>query len=338
MADLDSDGDDDLISGSWPGEIFLFRGGPGRTFAPPEMLRDWDDEIIAIGGGVEERDGEILVTGHGEFETIDGKSVVRYHGEILENRDDKPMAITGTASAVFAADWDDDGDHDLIAGFIGGDVHYLENAGTAKEWAFADAVALEAGGEPIRVEGDAGPHVADWDGDGDLDLLVGAGSGAVSWFENVGSRKQPKLAAAVGLVSAGRAEFGENAPREPVRGIRAKVCTADWNGDGRLDLLLGDFATQRPARPDPTPEEQAKHDELRAEIERLEPEYQKAVQRFFDSRERKESAETRAKLQAEYSELSQKMQSLREQLPPDYENHGWVWLFLRAPIAQAAQD
>ena len=28
--------------------------------------------------------------------------------------------------------------------------------------------------------------------------------------------------------------------------MRAKVCVADWNGDGRLDLLVGDFATQKP--------------------------------------------------------------------------------------------
>ena len=36
--DLDGDGHIDLISGSWPGEIFFFRGGPKRTFAAPVKL------------------------------------------------------------------------------------------------------------------------------------------------------------------------------------------------------------------------------------------------------------------------------------------------------------
>jgi hypothetical protein len=27
------------------------------------------------------------------------------------------------------------------------------------------------------------------------------------------------------------------------------------------------------------------------------------------------------------------MQELREKLPPEYENHGWIWLFQRRPGA-----
>jgi hypothetical protein len=27
--------------------------------------------------------------------------------------------------------------------------------------------------------------------------------------------------------------------------VRSKVCAADWNGDGRLDLLVGDFTAQQ---------------------------------------------------------------------------------------------
>ncbi len=28
------------------------------------------------------------------------------------------------------------------------------------------------------------------------------------------------------------------------------------------------------------------------------------------------------------------MQELRAKLPPEYENHGWVWLFLRTPARE----
>src|SRR3972149_931184 len=50
-------------SGSGP-----LRGGPGRTFAPPEMIRDRAGEIINVGGGITESDGQILIRGHVDFE------------------------------------------------------------------------------------------------------------------------------------------------------------------------------------------------------------------------------------------------------------------------------
>ena len=97
--------------------------------------------------------------------------------------------------------------------------------------------------------------MADWDGDGQKDLLVGAGDGSVTLFRNTGTATAPELAAGVTLVPKGEVEYGADAPREPRRGVRAKVCATDWDGDGRLDLLLGDFATQKPDRPEPTPEQ-----------------------------------------------------------------------------------
>ena len=44
--DINNDGHIDIISGSWPGEIFLFKGGPDHTFAAPEMIKDKDGNII----------------------------------------------------------------------------------------------------------------------------------------------------------------------------------------------------------------------------------------------------------------------------------------------------
>jgi hypothetical protein len=65
--------------------------------------------------------------------------------------------------------------------------------------ALADPVRIEANGKPIDTEvGHAAPWVADFDGDGVQDLLVGQFGGGILWiFHNEGTNAQPKLAAGV---------------------------------------------------------------------------------------------------------------------------------------------
>jgi hypothetical protein len=332
LVDLDGDGHLDLISGSWPGEIFFFRGGPGRTFAAPEMLKDKDGQIINIGGGIREQgDGTTLITGHATFEQTKEGSFVNYHGKRIKSTPDKQVWVTGSASAVHAVDWNGDGVLDLLVGNIGGQVHLIPNEGTRTKPAFGKPRPLEAGGKPIQVPGgDAGPFAADWDGDGKIDLIVGAGDGSVWFYRNIGTAKEPKLAAGEMLVGPGSATYGPDAPREPRRGVRAKVCVVDWNGDGRPDLLVGDFTTQKPDRPEPTAAQRAEQDKLRAELEVQQKEYRTLIDKVYGpKRERKEADLEKARKQLQ--EVQRKMQDLQAKLPPEYENHGWVWLFLRKP-------
>jgi hypothetical protein len=327
--DIDGDGRPDLLSGSWPGELFLFRGTADRSFAAPEMLKDKNGEIINIGGGItEDPDGGILVRGTAKWETVDGRTFVSYRGQRIESTPEKPVATTSTASVVSAADWDGDGDLDLIVGNIDGNVHLIPNEGTAKSYSFGKEVPLEAHGRPVHVASRAGPCVADWDGDGDLDLLVGADDGSVSLFRNTGSRKSPKLASPVQLVGPGEASYGPQAPKEVRRGIRSKICVADWNGDGRLDLLVGDLAYQKADLPEPTPDEKAKQDQVRQELEPLQKHFRELIDKLGGPA-RVRTQEERDKVMEELNQTSRQMQTLRSQLPREYENHGWVWLFVR---------
>ena len=331
LVDLDSDGNVDLISGSWPGELFFFARHPDGSFVAPEMLKDEDGAYINIGGGIKEEGNQILITGNGDFVEKDGKTVVMYHGEELKPKPGKQFAITGTASAVHAIDWDADGDQDLLVGDIRGNVWLVPNEGDAKHLAFGKEQHVKAGGQDVVVGGDAGPTCADWDGDGDFDLLVGDGEGKVSWFENVGKKGEPKLAAAKCIVEEGSCKYDATAPAEPTRGIRAKICAADWNGDGQLDLLLGDFATQRPPEMVRTAEEIAKAEEATKELKKLQARYSELVSKLYSGNGPTLPDDEKKKLEDEFEKLGERMGELRKSVPPEYDNHGWVWLFLRAP-------
>ncbi|MCF7973166.1 MAG: FG-GAP-like repeat-containing protein [Phycisphaerae bacterium] len=319
----------DLISGSWPGEVYLFKGGPNHTFAKPVMLKHKQGDPINVGGGIEERaDGSMLVRGKVDWETTDEGTVVVYRGKRIKSTPEKPLSSTGTASTVRAADWDGDGDMDLIVGSISGEVHWIPNEGTPEAWAFGQAVPLKVGSQPLDVGGRAGPFAADWDGDGDLDLIVGAENGSVSLFANTGTRTAPILAKATEIVPPGQVTYGPGASKTPQRGSRAKVCVADWNGDGKLDLLVGDMATQKPDLPDPTPDQVAEYDRLRKALEPLNKRYSELIDKLM-GQSRVRTEKERAEVQAELQKVGQHMQELQSRLPRDYETHGWVWLFLR---------
>lgn len=332
--DLNGDGINDLISGSWPGEIFFFKGLGAGQYDAPIKIKDKSGKAINPGGGVQRSgNNELLIAGDAKFEERDGKQFIVYEGESYEVK--AGGGITGMASAVHAVDLDGDGDLDLVIGNIRGDVYVVPNEGSAKEWAFGNAQSLKVNdGTVVHAAGNASPFVADWDGDGKPDLLLGAGDGSVTLYRNSGTVEQrtklPVYAPGRVLVPAAEpSRYGADASRTPARGGRAKICAADWNGDGKLDLLLGDYTTQKPDRPDPTPEQKARQDKLRAQLSALQPDYTKAMQAYTDAREKGKSKEEREQAQKTFFATMEKMRAIQQKLPPEYESHGWVWLFVR---------
>jgi hypothetical protein len=296
------------------------------------MLKDAKDDFICIGGGIDESDDGIMITGHAEFEeTDDGEHYVMYHGKKIDSTMEKQVTVTGTASVAHAVDWDNDNDLDLLVGDIGGNVYLIPNKGTADEFSFGKHRTIRSGkrNRPICVEGgDAGPVTADWDGDGDLDLIVACGDGSVQLYQNEGTRSKPKLAKAEELISEGDVVYGEDAPRTATRGSRAKVCVTDYNHDGRLDILLGDYAVLGHDPPVLTDEEKEAHAELEEERGTLNGKYRKLIDLMMGPDRTKDKGEAKAASE-ELKEMQKRIAEISDALPKKSTTHGWVWVFIQ---------
>ncbi len=342
-----------MISGSWPGEIFVFYGQGQGKFAPRQMLRDAQGEVVLLDREPRQSGNYLLVVGSAKIEkTKDGKQVVLRHGKRIEVPAGKQVGLTGIASTAHLADWDGDGDLDLLVGEIGGSVYYLENRGTRTQPAFAppEKLKVAATGQKennaaeklkhsiralvfrtAKVDetrglrapgGDAHPVAADWDGDGRLDLLLGCGDGSVRLYRNVGTRKRPKLAAPRVLVPPGN----WNCTEENIRpGARAKICVVDWNGDGCLDLLLGDVVSMR--RSIQLTEEQKK---LKAQLDQLNKQYRTLAMEYAKLF-RKDAQKARQFQREKLWPLLRQMAKLRRQVPQESQLTGHIWLFVRRP-------
>ena len=117
-------------------------------------------------------------------------------------------------------------------GPLRGFVYLMRNQGTTVKPKYAPPVKVQADGKPIDVYGRPSPNFADFDGDGDLDLLCGEFVDSFTYFENKGTRKAPKYAAGRKLMHEGKVLTMDLEMILP--------SAVDWDGDGDIDLIVGD--------------------------------------------------------------------------------------------------
>jgi len=181
-------------------------------------------------------------------------------------------------------DWDGDGDADMAVGQISGPIRLMINDGKGH---FTKAGDFTAEGKTIAAN-DGGPCIVDWTGDGVLDLLIGDAAGNVHLYAGKEKGKLD-LAAGQALLPIKKEEEAwkpvERDPKGPggmktLRpGVRVKPFAADWNGDGKLDLLLGDF-TQIAAIPKKlTAAEKTRLAKLKKEMDETQKKYTAAYQK-----------------------------------------------------------
>jgi hypothetical protein len=130
-----------------------------------------------------------------------------------------------------AVQWDGDGRKDLVVGLADGRVRLYTNVATDAAPAFDAGVFLLRSGLEIDVGNRAAPLIADWDGDGRKDLIVGALDGRVRVYLNSGADAAPLFVTEMVVQSSGADLLAPSG--------RSSPCLADLDGDGRRDLLAG---------------------------------------------------------------------------------------------------
>jgi len=333
VVDIDADGGPEVLIGGNPGRIVVLDGDRPGAFREAGSLSvrggwvatdtlsvpcyvDWDGDgrrDLLVG----DASGLLSFWPGADDPTLFGRPVwLRAGGRLIRHRAGYSGSLQGPGEAGWGylqptvADWDMDGDPDVIANDITARMVLYERAGSpwnlqpARPFRFQgeplpaawrsrpavippaygfrgldrpcllyldDESLLCAGipertggtdiartvrltdrdGKPVRlsgwgaVSGRTKLSIADWDGDGDWDVLFGTNAGCHAsflddpppcstplWLENVGSSREPVFARPRVI----RLKTGE------FINLRVHDCSpwaADVDGDGRLDLLTG---------------------------------------------------------------------------------------------------
>lgn len=273
----------------------------------------------------------------------------------LLDHESKPLR-PGAGSSIALGDVNGDGFPDMVAGQISGPVALYLNDGKGR---FGPGKALEVQGQPILAT-DAGPELADWDKDGDLDLLLGCEDGGVRLFTNSSKTGltftgmdylvQP-IRNSVGFAPTTFLDEGKTKIDRDRSRNRAKPLATDWDGDGDLDLLVGDFTYQMPVRKQLAASEQDLLTRHIARINQVEMQLgalsEKLVSDFAKENGAKGwndlSANLRTKLDREYYTMLQERDAYGQitasnltsyntyyTLLGQPEYNGFVWVYLRS--------
>lgn len=127
-------------------------------------------------------------------------------------------------------DWNNDGKKDLITGEHYGTVRIYLNTNTDESPIFQGYSYLQVNQANFDCGSDSMPHVVDWNSDGRKDLLCGEIMGKVLLLLNVGTDADPVFDTSV---------FLKDGAVDLDVGNYASPTVADWNRDGKKDLIAG---------------------------------------------------------------------------------------------------
>ncbi len=216
--DWDDDGLDDIIAGNGPGNIAFFKNLGGKTpkWAAPQLLK------------------------------ADGQTI-----RILP-----PRANWGYVT-IDVGDWDHDGLPDIMANHIGGNVIWYKNIGTRSYPKLAAAKPIEVqwkNGKPLKpkwtlydlvkenellAQWRTSPLIMDFNKDGLNDLVMLDYEGYLAVYLRYKENGKLLLSPPQRyFIYPNGKEIRLNQLEDNGHGGRLKITFADWDGDGRQDLIF----------------------------------------------------------------------------------------------------
>lgn len=248
--DYDNDGDNDLLV-SCPDKpqngIYFFENKEGNVKSPvleagiriAPTSRNFQPSYIG-------KNVRFLIPGY-EFQDNFQKKI-----KIFDKDNIHPNEVR--ANQWRFVDYEADGDLDLIVGVgdwteygwdnafnskgewtrgpLHGFVYLLENTGTTNSPDYKKPKKISAGGKTIDTYGMPTPNFADFDNDGDLDIICGEFLDRLTLFENIGTRTNPKYAEGYFLTNNEETIKFDLEMIVPV--------AFDWDNDGDMDLIVGE--------------------------------------------------------------------------------------------------
>lgn len=250
--DYDGDGDMDLLV-SCPDKpfngLYFFENSSGESFPvfePPVRLGSAIPQVQ-----VSHTDGKARVMIPGtelqDFtQKLDQQPVPLFPSdEILKDFPKKPRF-----NQWKMVDYEGDGDQDLLVGVDDWSDYGWDNAFNSEgKWTngplhgyvylvenqngiYQNRGRIQVNGKDLDVYGAPSPNMTDFDRDGDLDLITGEFLDKMTYFENTGTRTNPKFS---------KGKLLSNSQGVIKMDLEMIIPVAvDWDQDGWIDLVVGD--------------------------------------------------------------------------------------------------
>ena len=221
VSDMDGDGDMDILSASDRDDTIAWyenNGAADPSWTASDIATS-ADEAISVFAADMDGDGDMDIVSASKLDNAIAWYENNGAADPSWTASDIATSADGAIS-VFAADMDGDGDMDIVsASFRDDTIAWYENNGAADPTWTASDIATDA-------DGATSVHVADMDGDGDMDIVLASYlDDTISWYENNGAA-DPTWAAADIVTD-------EDYARD--------VHVADMDGDGDMDIISASY-------------------------------------------------------------------------------------------------